>query len=65
MAERKLFRFNFFRTSLVALIIIGSTGIPKPLAIRSFFEKLPATAAAAINASCPNFSTNSNLICFN
>ena len=53
MAERKLFKFNSALISLVAFKTIGSVGIPHPLAIRSFFVKFAATAAAPEIASSP------------
>ena len=37
---------------------MGSWGIPKPLAIRSFFEKFAATAEAAGIAAAPNTFSN-------
>ena len=53
MAERKSFKFSSALISLVAFKTIGSVGIPHPLAIRSFFVKFAATAAAPAMVSSP------------
>ena len=41
---------------------MGSTGMPQPLAMRSFLEKLAAIDAAADTAAGPRFSARAVLV---